>query len=41
MSQKLPFLEEDAFIAGKEPEPQLISVILPLKERELIFKKVN
>ena len=37
-SQNLPFLEEDAFNSGKDPQPQLMAATLPLKERESGFK---
>ena len=40
-SQNLPFIEEDAFSSGKEPHPQLMAAILPLKERESAFKKAK
>ena len=40
-TQNLPFLEENAFSLGKEPQPQLTAAILPLKERESPFKKAK
>ena len=40
-SQNLPFLEEDVFSSGKEPQPQLMVETLPLKERESAFKKAK
>ena len=40
-TQNLPFLEENAFSLGQEPQPQLTAAILPLKERESAFKKAK
>ena len=40
-TQNFPFLEENAFSSGKELQPQLMAAILPLKERESVFKKAK
>ena len=40
-SQNLPFLGEDVFSSGKEPQSQLMAATFPLKERESAFKKAK